>query len=239
MLAATLGRHVGHGALEHLQERLLHALAGDVAGDRDVLTGLADLVDLVDVEHAPLGGLDVEIGGIKQFEEQVLHVLAHVACLSERGGIADGKRHVQNLGQRAGQQRLARTGGAEHQDVGLVDLDVAPLAAEVEPLVVAVDGDREHPLGVLLADHVLIEVADDLSGRRNGSEELLARAAPPLLLIQDRLAEVDALAADVDVARSLDQRAHVAVALATERTEGVLLGRPTGTTASQTADIFP
>ena len=28
MLAPALGRHVGHGALEHLQEGLLHALAG-------------------------------------------------------------------------------------------------------------------------------------------------------------------------------------------------------------------
>ena len=57
-------------------------------------------------------------------------------------------------------------------------------------------------------------------------EELLARAAALAFLVEDRLAKLDALAADVDVARSFDQRADVAIALATERTEGVLLGGP-------------
>ena len=33
MLATPLGRHVGHGALQHLQQGLLHPLAGDIAGD--------------------------------------------------------------------------------------------------------------------------------------------------------------------------------------------------------------
>ena len=52
---------------------------------------------------------------------------------------------------------------------------------------------------------------------------LLVPAAAPLLL-EDRLAEVDALAADVNVAGPFDQRADVAIALATERTKGVFLG---------------
>jgi hypothetical protein len=55
VLAAALRRHVGDGALEHLEQGLLHALAGHVAGDRDVVRGLADLVDLVDVDDAALG----------------------------------------------------------------------------------------------------------------------------------------------------------------------------------------
>ena len=56
-------------------------------------------------------------------------------------------------------------------------------------------------------------------------EQGLARAAAAALLFEDRLAEVDALAADVNVAGALDQRADVAVALATEGTEGVFLRR--------------
>ncbi len=36
------------------------------------------------------------------------------------------------------------------------------LAAVHQPLVVAVDGDGQHLLGVLLADDVLVEVLDDL-----------------------------------------------------------------------------
>ena len=63
-------------------------------------------------------------------------------------------------------------------------------------------------------------------------EQLLAGAAAPPLLLEDRLAQLDALAADVNVARSLDQRADVAIALAAERTKGVLLGGAAAAAAS-------
>ena len=92
VLAAALRRDVGDGAFEHLQQGLLHALAGDVAGDRDVVAGLADLVDLVDVDDAALGGFEVEVGGVQQLQQDVLDVLADVAGLGERGGVADGER---------------------------------------------------------------------------------------------------------------------------------------------------
>ena len=65
------------------KQGLLHALARDVAGDRDVVGGLADLVDLVDVDDAPLGGFEVEIGGVQQLEQDVLDVLADVAGLGQ------------------------------------------------------------------------------------------------------------------------------------------------------------
>ena len=52
-------------------------------------------------------------------------------------------------------------------------------------------------------------------------ERLLGGAAAALLLVDDRLAQLDALAADVDVAGALDEGADVAVALAAERAVGV------------------
>ena len=107
MLPSALRRNVGDRAFEHFQQCLLNALARDVAGDRDVLAGLADLVDFVDVEHAALGRFDVEVGGVKQFQQQVLDVLADVAGLGQRGGIADGEGHVEDAGQRLRQQGLA------------------------------------------------------------------------------------------------------------------------------------
>ena len=94
----------------------------------DVLAGLGDLVDLVDVDDAALGRLDVEVGRVQQLQEQVLDVLADVAGLGQRGGVADGERHVEDLGERPGQQRLAAAGRADEQDVALVDLDVAVAA---------------------------------------------------------------------------------------------------------------
>ena len=94
-----------------------------------------------------------------------------------------------------------------------------------QPLVVAVHRDGQHFLGVLLADDVFIELRNDFARAGNAREELLGSAAATTFLIENRLAQLDALAADVNVARSFDQRADIAIALATERTEGVFLGR--------------
>ena len=79
VLAAPLRRHRGGGALQDLQQGLLHALAGDVTGDRRVLGLAGDLVDLVDVDDPGLGLLDVVVGGLDQLEQDVLDVLADVA----------------------------------------------------------------------------------------------------------------------------------------------------------------
>ena len=125
VLAAALGRHVRHRALEDLQERLLHALAGDVAGDRGVLGLAGDLVDLVDVDDAPLGPLHVVVRGLEEPQDDVLHVLADVAGLGEARGVGDGERHVQDPGEGLGQQRLAGAGRADQEDVRLLQLDVA------------------------------------------------------------------------------------------------------------------
>ena len=106
------------------------------------------------------------------------------------------------------------------------------LGAVHQPLVMAVDGHGQHLLGVLLADDVLVEVLDDLPGRGDLGEQRLAGAAAAALLFEDRLAEVDTLAADVNVARPFDQRTDVAIALAAERAKGVLLGGAAAAPAS-------
>ena len=54
---------------------------------------------------------------------------------------------------------LPRAGRPEQQDVGLLELDVADEALALDPAVVVVHGDRQDPLGALLADHVLVERA--------------------------------------------------------------------------------
>ena len=117
MLASALGWNVGDRSLEHLQEGLLHALARDVAGDRDVVGGLADLVDLVDVDDAPLGGFQVEIGGVQELEQDVLDVLADIAGLGQGRGVADGEGDVEDPRQGPRQQGLAATGWTDQQDV--------------------------------------------------------------------------------------------------------------------------
>ena len=107
VLAATLGRHVGDGPLEDLEERLLDALARDVPGDRGVVGLARDLVDLVDVDDPALGPGDIEVGRLDQAQQDVLDVLTDVAGLGQRGRVGDAERHVQDPGQGLGQERLA------------------------------------------------------------------------------------------------------------------------------------
>src|SRR5262249_42029857 len=117
VLAAALGRHARRRPLDDLQQRLLHALAGDVAGDRRVVALAGDLVDLVDVHDAALALLDVVVGVLEQREDDVLDVLAHVAGLGEARRVGDGEGHLEKARQRLGEQRLARAGGPDEQDV--------------------------------------------------------------------------------------------------------------------------
>ena len=61
MLAAALRRDRGGGAFHQLEQRLLHALARHVAGDRGIVGLAADLVDLVDIDDAALRPLDIVV----------------------------------------------------------------------------------------------------------------------------------------------------------------------------------
>ena len=85
--------------------------------------------------------------------------------------------------------------------------------ARLQALVVVVDGDREHLLGALLADHVLVEDLLDLVGLG----KLVAGALGAILelLADDVVAELDALVAD-EHRRAGDQLADFVLALAAE-----------------------
>ncbi len=158
MFPPTLGRYCRRGPLEDFQQRLLHALAGDIASDRWVLTLACDLVDLVDVDDAGLGPLDVVVGGLDQLQQDVLDVLTDVARLGQCGGVGDRKRHVEHPCQRLCHVRLAAAGGTDEQDVGFGQLDFTIEAAvEFDPLVVVVDGDRQNPLRLILTDDVVVQ----------------------------------------------------------------------------------
>ena len=197
VLAPALRRHRGLRALEDLQQRLLHALAGDVARDRRVVGLARDLVDLVDVDDPRLGLLDVVVGGLDQLQQDVLDVLADVAGLGQRGGVGDRERHVEDPRERLREQRLAAAGRAEQQDVGLLQLDVRVAGHHhLHALVVVVDGHRERALGGVLADDVLVEDLVDLA--RLGEVLEVERRRGGELLVDDLVAEIDALVADVD-----------------------------------------
>src|SRR5690348_1884573 len=213
MLAPALRRHRGNGAFDQLQQRLLHAFAGDVAGNGRVLALARDLVYLVNVDDAGLRLLDVVVALLQQLLDDVLDVLAHVTGLGQRGRVGDRERHVQQSRQRLGQQRLAAAGRADQQDVGLRQLDVVVACTRLHALVVVVHRYRQRLLGAGLPDHVLVERFHDLA--RLGQ---LAAAGGRLLfqsLADAVVAQLHAFIAD-EHARARDQLADLVLALAAE-----------------------
>ena len=226
VLAATLRRD---RAFQDLQQRLLHALAAHIAGDGRVLAFAGDLVDLIDIDDADLSLLHVEIRCLQELEQDVLHVLANITGLGEGGGVRDGEGHAQHLSQRLCQQRLADAGGAEEQDVGLLQFHVRALAAQ-DALVMVVDGDRQHTLGLVLPDDVLIQTVLDLLRGQDVDRETVRRlyvgtaraaavravCARMLRLVREQvIAQADALAADVDTGAN-DHPLHFVLMLAAE-----------------------
>ncbi len=214
MLASALRRDVGNRALDDLQQRLLHALAGDVARNGGVLALAGDLVDLVNIDDAALGELHVVIRRLKQAEQNVFHIVADVARLGERGRVRDGERHLEDAGERLGKERLAAAGGAEQQDVALLQLHVV-VAAEEDALIVVVDRHGQRDLGRLLPDDILVEHLANFARRGDGVGrfQLIVRL---IAVLQHVHAQADALIADAH-ARPLDHAVHFVLALAAER----------------------
>ena len=188
MLAAAGGRNACHRALKNLKQRLLNALARNIAGDGEVLGLAGDLVDLVHVDNANLRALNIAIGGIDELEQDVLHVLAHVTGLGERGGVGDGKRHLEDARERLRQKRLTGTGGAEQQNVGLGELHLIHIIVELRvqtvvkgrkrsaaldhAAVMVVHGNRHGALGVLLAHDIGRKLVINLVRRRHMRNDL-------------------------------------------------------------------
>jgi hypothetical protein len=199
------------------------ALTRHVARDRRVVRLARDLVDLVDVDDPGLGLLHVEVGGLDQLQEDVLDVLADVAGLGQGGGVGDRERDVEDLRERLGEQRLAAAGRPEQQDVGLLQLEVllAVRLHHLDALVVVVDGHRERALGGLLADHVLLEDRVDLLRLRQVLEVEGGGAGE--LLVDDLVAEIDALVADVDAGAG-DQLLDLALRLPAEAAKELFVG---------------
>ena len=188
MLAAAGGRNACHRALKNLKQRLLNTLARNIAGNGEVLGLAGDLVDLVHVDNANLRALNIAIGGIDELEQDVLHVLAHVTGLGERGGVGDGKRHLEDARERLGEQGLTGTSGTEQQDVGLGELYLVHIVVELRAhavvkgrhrgaaldhaAIVVVHGHRHGALGVFLAHDIGRKLVIDLVRRRHVRDDL-------------------------------------------------------------------
>jgi hypothetical protein len=105
------------------------------------------------------------------------------------------------------------TGRADQQDVRLRKFDVIVLGLVFEAFVMIVNRDREHLLGVVLADHIVVENLAKFLRRRDAVARPFERRLG--ILVDDVRAQLDALVAD-EHGRSGDQLADLAIAFAAE-----------------------
>ena len=222
VLAPALGRHGGYRALKNLQQRLLHALAGDIAGDGGILALAGDLIQLIDVDDALLGALHIEIRRLQQPEQDVLDVLSHIAGLGQRRRVRDGEGDVQHPGHGLGKQSFAAAGGADEQNVALLQLHIVVRVAEADALVVVIDRHAQRDFGPLLADDVIVQHLADLCRLRQFAKIDRAEASSGVLTVKTVVLFADhahtqahAVVADIG-AVSGNQPVHLLLLLAAE-----------------------
>ena len=213
VLAAALRGYGRHGALDNLQQRLLHALTGHVTGDGEVLATLAgNLVDFVNVDDAALSLGNIAVSGVNEAQQNVLHVVTHVTRLGEGGCVNQGERHIQLLRQGCRQVGFTAAGRAEHQNIRLAQLHLLPRGRRknaggqhrviniVDALVVVVHRHRQGALRRVLTDDVVVEVAVNFArssqlrrGRSGGGLHLQT------LFSEDLFAQLHAFVADRNI----------------------------------------
>src|SRR5450759_4069002 len=192
----------------------------------------------VDLDEVLVGVLPAALrrhvcrGAFQDLEERLLHSLArHVA--GDRGVVrlAGDLVDLVDVDDPALGPGDVEVGGLDQPEKDVLDIlaDIAGLGqgGRVGDAERHVQDSREDLLRPLLADHVLVERVLDVARRRELlGRRLLARLLEELLL-DDLLAQVDALVADVDALPG-DELADLLLALAAERAAVRDLGRLSG-----------
>lgn len=213
MLAATLRRNGSDRAFHDLQKRLLDALARHVTRDGRVVRLAGNLVDLVDIDDAALGALDIVIRSLQQLQDDVFHVLADITGFGQRRCVRHGEGNVDDAGECLGKIGLAATRRTDEHDVRLRQLDIAVLGRVREALVMVVNGHRQDFLRLLLTDDVFVEDLDDVL--RGGHTLARLHHRRLVLLADDVHAQFDAFIAD-EYRRSGNEFPDFVLALAAE-----------------------
>ncbi len=213
MLAPALRRDRGHGAFHQFQQGLLHAFAAHITGDAGVFGFARDFINFVDIDDAALCTLDIVFGRLQQLEDNVFNIFPDIARFGQRRRIGHGKGHIQNTRQRLRQQRLTAARGPDQQDVGFRQFDVPTLLGVVETFIVVVHGNRQHPFGHRLPDHVIVQNITDVFRGRHTIGGFQPRGFG--FLADDIHAKFDTFVTNED-SRTCNQLAHLMLTFATK-----------------------
>ena len=156
MLASTLWRHAGNRTLDQLEECLLHTFTGDISGNGNIFGFLGDLIDLINIDNAHLGCLDIKICCLDQLEQDVLYIFTYITCLCQCRSICDGKRYAKDTGKCLCQQCLSATGRSQHEDIALLQFHINVLSG-CDALVMIIHCDGKYLFCLILTDDIIIQ----------------------------------------------------------------------------------
>ena len=146
------------------EQRLLHALAGNITRNRWIVRLAGNLIDLVDEYDPAFGSGGIVFRGLNETQKDVLHILTHIAGFRQGRGVGNAEGNPEDTRERARQQRLAAPRRPDEKHIALAQLHVFVLFTTGHALIVVVDRNRQHLLRVLLADHILVQELVDFSG---------------------------------------------------------------------------
>src|SRR6185437_7438137 len=132
--------------------------------------------------------------------QDALDVFPYITGFGEYRGVYDGKRDIQQPGDRFREQGFTRTGLAYHNDVTLLDLDLVLHHLLLQTLIVIIDGHRQYLFGIVLTDNIFIQYPFDLNGLfYRQFERAAARRIIPdhQLLLNDLLRMLDTVLANM------------------------------------------
>ena len=201
VFAPSLRRHVDNGAFQHLQQRLLYAFTTYVTGDRGVLRLTGNLVNLVDEDNTSLGFLDIVVRGLKETDEDRLHIFSYIAGLGEGSGIADGEWYFEHLGDSTRQEGLARTCRTYQQNIALLYLHIIIGNLLEHPFIVVINRYGEEAFGFVLPYDILVKKVLHLLRRRQFllAQSILCGSLRSLfgfLRLQKRMTGLDTIMTD-------------------------------------------
>ena len=217
MLAASLRGNRCDRPLDDLEQRLLNALTGYVAGNGRIFGLSSDFVDLINIDDTLLRPLKVKIRSLDELEKNVLNILTDVTGLRECRRVRDRERDIQKPCERLRKKRLAGTGRSQHHDIGFLKLHIDLFRCE-QSLIMIVDRNGEDLLCLLLTDDILIEKSLDLHRLFQVDPAIFLTGVRIVLFffLYDLRADLNTLITDVYSCRSGDQLSHLIFRLSAE-----------------------
>ena len=159
--------------------------------------------------------LNIIIRGLNQLQQNIFHILSHVAGLGQRGRVRNSERYIQHAGKRLRQQRLSGSGRPQHKNIALLQLHIAFFSRE-NSFIVIIDRNRQNLFRFLLPDHILIQKLLDLHRLHEVNLPAARYAFLSEFLINNFRADSHAVVTDISSSGPVNQFFYLVLAFSTK-----------------------